>query len=322
MNTTINPFTGLAPETEQSLAADDHFPHAGHWWSRNEIDALIFAHASRRPLLVRGEAGSGKSQVARAAASVMNNARLLVEVIHPRFDALDLLYRVNSLERLADAQLKEEFDRSNRKYVKPGRLWQAMNYLRQNDGAAVLLIDEIDKADSDVPNALLEVLGNRSFAVPPLGDLVVHASNDRLPLIVLTTNEERELPAAFVRRCAVLNLNPPESETEFCRWLVRRGTVHRHLNIEANIQEQCARQVWADRQAAIAAGYPQVGLAEYVDLLTALDDLTRGVEGAAQRKDQQAAWLEKLSQYALVKHAGQDQGRATVGTQPGNLASS
>ena len=76
---------------------------------------------------MRGEAGSGKSQIARAAAKVLSGAEPLCEVIHPRFEALDLLYRVDVVERLADAQIPGQLDTTNVKYVKRGRLWEAMD---------------------------------------------------------------------------------------------------------------------------------------------------------------------------------------------------
>ena len=186
--TNPNPFVGLDANTPLSLAEGDRFAAAGHCWSQSEIDALILAHAARRPLLVRGEAGSGKSQIARAAAQSMGCVELLVEVIHPRFDALDLLYRLDAVERLADAQV-QQLDRSNERYVKPGRLWEAINLIRKDGTTPVLLIDEIDKADADVPNALLDVLGNRSFTVPHLNHRTVRAEGGRLPLIIITTNE-------------------------------------------------------------------------------------------------------------------------------------
>src|SRR5262245_36790926 len=104
MKTNSNPFLELKHDAEQRLAATDNLPEAGHLWSKGEINALIFAYAARRPLLVRGEAGSGKSQIARAAAGILRSARLFVQVIHPRFEALDLLYRIDAVERLADAQ--------------------------------------------------------------------------------------------------------------------------------------------------------------------------------------------------------------------------
>ncbi len=303
-----NPFVALEANTEIQLAETDRFPQAGHWWSQPEIDALILAHAARRPLLVRGEAGSGKSQIARAAAKVLGGGEPLCEVIHPRFEALDLLYRVDVVERLADAQIPGQLDRSNEKYVKQGRLWEAID--RTRDGQPVLLIDEIDKADAEVPNALLDVLGNRSFTVPPRGGLTVSAEGGGLPLIIITTNEERELPAAFVRRCVVLNLNPPADDDAFVGWLVQRGRVHRHLEIAEEVRELAAQQVLADRKAAVAAGYPKVGLAEYIDLLTALDELTEA--NSTDKEAEQIDWLQRLSVYALVKNADQPQDRAPV----------
>jgi MoxR-like ATPase len=310
----------MHPDERLELPRSEHFAAAGHLWSQPEIDALILAHAASRPLLVRGEAGSGKSQIARAAAQVLGNAEPLVEVIHARFEALDLLYRLDPVERLADAQL-QELDESNEKYVKRGALWQAMERMEKEDEATpVLLIDEIDKADADLPNALLEVLGNRSFTVPPLKHLTVQARDGKLPLIIITTNEERELPTAFVRRCVVLNVNPPSctadsGEAEFCDWLQQRGQVHTHLEIAEDARALAARQVLADRRAAIAAGYPAVGLAEYIDLLTALHELTVALP-EAERAAKQLEWLQRLSAYALVKNAEQRQDRPPVALQP------
>lgn len=305
-----NAFVGLEAGAELSLDATDRLPPAGHLWSQPEIDALILAWAARRPLLVRGEAGSGKSQIARAAAHVLGSPSPLVEVIHPRFEALDLLYRVDSVERLADAQLGT-LDITNQKYVKRGQLWEAIERARESDVTPVLLIDEMDKADGEVPNALLEVLGNRSFTVPPLKHRVVKA--DRLPLVVITTNEERELPPAFVRRCIVLNLNPPDDRISFTNWLVARGRVHRHLALDEATRHHAAEQVFADREAAVKAGYPPVGLAEYVDLLTALHELT-AESPEEERTAAQMAWLQRLSVYALVKNASERQDRPPLET--------
>jgi len=307
-----HPFLNLRAGQRATLAEGGRFPAAGHLWSQPEIDALILAQACRRPLLVRGEAGCGKSQVARAAAQALGGTEPLVEVIHPRFEALDLLYRFDTLARLADAQVGR-LDAYNTAYVHPGRLWEAYEQSTQSGAGAaqpVLLIDEIDKADADIPNALLEVLGNRSFTVPPLNNRAIQGDPERFPLIVITTNEERELPPAFIRRCVVLNLNPPDAEVEFIGWLVERGRVHGHLRIEDSSREQAARQVLADRKAAIANGYPRVGLSEYIDLLTALHELTHEELDASARADAQIGWLQRLGVYALVKGADQLQRRA------------
>ncbi len=309
---TTNPFIDLTAETTSALEQGNRFPAAGHYWSQPEIDALIFAFAARRPLLVRGEAGSGKSQIARAAAKHLNSGEPLVEVIHPRFEALDLLYRVDVVQRLADAQI-QELDKTNNKYVKHGRLWQALELMNKSqDSIPVLLIDEIDKADADLPNALLDALGNRSFEVPPLDDYTVCAPDQRWPLIIITTNEERELPPAFIRRCAVLNLNPPKDDKLFVDWLIQRGRVHKHLIIDDTARQTAADQVLEDRKASQRDGYPKVGLAEYIDLLTALHELTKTIENEDERQRSQLYWLNKLSAYTLVKHAEQDQARPPV----------
>lgn len=317
-----NPFLTLSAGTSADLAADGSFAMAGHLWSQPEIDALIFASAARRPLLVRGEAGCGKSQIARAAAHHLKT-QLLYEVIHPRFEALDLLYRFDAIARLADAQ-HQGIDPDSKKYNQEGKLWQAMEVSRKQNKPAVLLIDEIDKADADVPNALLDVLGNRSFQVPHLIDektkqvRIVSADPDHMPLMIITTNEERELPAAFVRRCAVLNLSPPKEDGDtraFEVWLVQRGSVHRHLVVDDDVRREAARQVVADRKAAQSVGYSKVGLAEYMDLLTALHELTKN-ETPKSRGSEQRKLLKRLSAYALVKHADQDQMRKSVDATP------
>ena len=309
-----NPFLQVEADTRLHLPATATFGEAGHLWRQEEIDALILAVAARRPLLVRGEAGSGKSQLARAAAIVLSGAAqnqsfLFDEVLHARFEALDLLYRFDVVERLADAEL-HRLDKTNVKYVKEGKLWQAMRVNQTATGAAVLLIDEIDKADADIPNALLGVLGNRSFSVP-MTKPPKTVQCERMPLVIISTNEEREMPPAFVRRCIVLNQNPPEADAAFMAWLVARGQAHDHLRIDAAAAQAAAEQVLADRKVAIKNGFAKVGLAEYLDLLTALHDLT-AQEPENARAARQTYWLARLSAYALVKGADQNQARASL----------
>ena len=312
-----NPFTQPLADTIVTLPKDDNFEASHHRWSGAESDALALAHAARRPLLVRGEPGSGKSQLARAAALQMGADAPLVQVIHPRFEPRDLLYRYDTIRRLADANTRDGIGDDTR-YVQPGVLWRAWQHA-QAARPVVVLLDEIDKGDADVPNSLLEVLGQRSFRVEEVPGMATPSLLDgAMPLIVVTTNEERELPAAFVRRCVVLNLNPPADDKGLLAWLKARVEAHGGIvgRLDADVVDHALRQVLADRRDALRLGYPKVGLAEALDLLTALAEITEAYP-EAERVQQQKAWLQRISAYALVKHAGTDPGQSR---EPVNLA--
>ena len=314
-------------QADADMPADARYGRAWHHWHDNEQAAVVQAWASDRPLLLRGEAGCGKSQLARAVAHVLK-VPLITEVIHPRYEATDLLYREDPVKRLAHAQLLATIKRPSDDEMPPldwlskhlpahverGALWRAMTAptpagKHPHWPRSVVLIDEIDKADSDVPNALLEALGNRSFQAP--GELEPIQCNTHRPLIMITTNEDRELPPAFVRRCAVLNMQPEgvrgsqRDQGLFVKWLVARAKAHKALTA-LDGDDQCpmakaAQQVWKDRMAAEKNNLPTVGLAEYLDLLYSLQRLSGGDPARANEL------MHKLSAYALVKHREQDQ---------------
>ena len=188
-----------------------------------------------------------------------------------------------------------------------GKTWQPQT------GGVVLLLDEIDKAEPDLPNGLLETLGQYRFRVPYLHDTQQTDANSVLNnpvqadplrvLVVITTNEERELPSAFVRRCFVHTLKMEESpektvvkwhdETVEKRhaWLVERGKLHFGSRIADTVYLQAAKQLWADREGDSQNRYPP-GLAEYIDLLSALQSLN---------KAEQQTRLNKIARYALKK---------------------
>lgn len=194
------------------------------------------ALATGRPLLVRGPSGVGKSSLAKAVAS---RARwnYTERTITSRTQAQDLLYDFDQLKRLQDAQIAR-LTNDERAYLRPGPLFWAFDAFQaralvevtDRKGLAprnlnlelpwVVLLDEIDKADPDVPNNLLVPLGQLEFEVPEL-EVTVKAQSIRLPLIVLTTNEERELPPAFLRRCIELLIDEPDSKQ-----LVRVAVAH------------------------------------------------------------------------------------------------
>ncbi len=303
------------------LPATDACAEAWHQWSQPEVDALRLAYAAGRPLLVQGEPGTGKTQLARAAAEWLG-WRLHAETIHPRFEPHELRYRFDAVRRLADAQAgAKRLDRH--RYWRPGVLWRAFGWESAQPfmpvaergpkpAGHVVLIDEIDKADSDLPNSLLDVLAQRSFQVEPVTE-PIGGPAVRAPLIIITTNEERDLPAAFLRRCIVLSLAAGD---DYAGWLVERGQAHfgrqpdeadRALAlIEEPVLRAAADQLVTDRRAVESLNRPKPGLAEYLDLLYALKALFEHEPDAAARTAQQQAWLTRLSAYGYLKHQVSD----------------
>lgn len=175
-------------------------------------------------------------------------------------------------------------------------------------GGVVLLLDEIDKAEPDLPNGLLETLGHYQFTVPYVDHKdealtninPVQADPSRL-LVVITTNEERELPSAFVRRCFVHTLKMEDSEEQLeglekrYHWLIERGKLHFGRHIDEAVYQHAAKLLWRDRSEHAHNRYPP-GLAEYIDLLNALKALNKA--------DQQQR-LEKIARYALQKEVNE-----------------
>lgn len=310
------PLLQNAPKAAQHLPPVGSWPEAWHIWSQPELDALAVAAFSGRPLLIKGEPGVGKSQIARAAAAILH-WDFLYEVITPRFEPQDLKWRENTLAKLADANRGQSAAvADDSRYITAGVLWRAIDPSSvphapgATDSASssaaagcVLLLDEIDKADSDVPNSLLEVLGNRGFK-NPWGAPVPSATAGpaRQLLIIITSNDERELPAAFLRRCVVFEIKAPDERAEpakFKRWLCVRGAAQ-FPDIKPTVLDKAAQLVLTDRDAADPALGARPGLAEYLDLLRALQEIAPG------QTTRQKAWLRRLSPYVLRKQ-GQDQ---------------
>lgn len=308
----IKPLSGQAiylPDTDGQAAS-------WHLWKQNEVNAICAALAAQRPLLVRGEPGTGKSQLARAAAVALG-WRLHTCALHARSEPHDLLYQFDAVRRLADAQAQKwQADEENR-YWQPQALWLALNWDSAHgfgslrtlpddvpppppDGH-VVLIDEIDKAPADVPNGLLDVIGARRFEVPALG-LQVNAVGGQWPLVIITTNEERELPAAFQRRCMVLS-HSCQHQDGYAGFLLAHAQAHfgpgrgsAAAVIDADVLRLAAAQLAQDRKQAQQAQLPPPGLAEYLDLLYALHNLAPG------DTTQQRYWLNELNQYAYLKN--------------------
>lgn len=294
-----------------------------HLLSIGEIHAVNAAIAAGRPLLVRGEPGTGKSQLARAAARQLGRV-LVQQVIDSRTEARDLMWTFDAIRRLADAQLagalREDAAKARaalaiKNYLHPGPLWWAFDWRSaeqqakrvgelpppQSAGAdpangCVILLDEIDKAEAEVPNGLLEALGARAFT--PFGRREPVRAVGAPPLVVITTNEERALPDAFLRRCLVLHLTLPESSEDLTAFLIERGHAHFPDLVPAVLTE-AARLLVRDRREAIEKQLqPRPGQAEYLDLLRAVGGLAPG------SPEGQIELLDLVSGYALHKHAG------------------
>ncbi|MER6913433.1 MoxR family ATPase [Streptomyces sp. NPDC000594] len=191
-----------AVPSEEGYAADDA---VYVFDDEKAVLAVNVALTIGRPLLLFGPPGSGKSTLAP------NVARLLgweyyAHVVTARTEPEDLLWRFDALRRLNDAQAHQLDDNSEKYYTK-GPLWRA--FAASTGRRAVVLIDEIDKADPDLPNSLLGPLGSLSFPVPWNERETVTAQRDLAPFVVITTNNERELPGPFIRRCVVHELAPP-----------------------------------------------------------------------------------------------------------------
>lgn len=157
-----------------------------------------------RPLLVKGEPGTGKTVLAAAIAESLG-APLLTWSVKSTTKAVDGLYTYDVVQRLNDARFGEGDVRDLRRYIKLGMLGQAFS----SDAQTVVLIDEVDKADVEFPNDLLRELDEMVFHIPELDETVRARTR---PMVVITSNAEKELPDAFLRRCVFHYIAFPDRE--------------------------------------------------------------------------------------------------------------
>src|SRR6266403_4462037 len=167
--------------------------------------AVNAAIALERPLLIKGEPGTGKTVLAIEIAKAIG-APLIEWHIKSTTKALQGLYEYDAVSRLRDSQLGDIRVKDIRNYIKRGKLWDAF----VSDQRPVLLIDEIDKADIEFPNDLLQELDRMEFFVYETGETV---KARRRPIVVITSNNEKELPDAFLRRCFFHYIRFPDPET-------------------------------------------------------------------------------------------------------------
>ncbi len=167
--------------------------------------AVNAAVTLERPLLVKGEPGTGKTELAKQVAGALG-LRLIEWNVKSTTRAQQGLYEYDAVSRLRDSQLGEEKVHDVANYIRKGKLWEAF----EADEKVVLLIDEIDKADIEFPNDLLQELDKMEFFVYETGATIKARHR---PVVIITSNNEKELPDAFLRRCFFHYIRFPDMET-------------------------------------------------------------------------------------------------------------
>ncbi|HVG24518.1 MAG TPA: AAA family ATPase [Thermoanaerobaculia bacterium] len=278
-----------APQTTLRRGNDrsrrDRRDGAVYIWTPELELAVNIALATERPLLVRGPSGTGKSSLA-ASLAVAKGWRYYEEVVSSTTEARHFLWRFDTLRRLSDAQAEKTEVKDPVHYVEPGVLWWSFDpesaarrgvapgmvtpladpnrFPQQQDARAVVLIDEIDKADPDVPNNLLVPLGSLEFTVTDAANAPVTAKVP--PVVIITTNDERELPGAFTRRCVVAKLEAPDEGM-----LLRIARAHfgdDSTDLYAAVYEKMEAVAAAKKKS----GLPLPSTAEFLDAIgTCLD---------------------------------------------------
>ena len=185
------------------------FTGTNDYVSTDDLTVAVNASiALERPLIVKGEPGTGKTELARQVALALD-LPIIEWNIKSTTKAQQGLYEYDAVSRLRDSQLGDEKVQDVSNYIKKGKLWQAF----EADQKLVLLIDEIDKADIEFPNDLLQELDQMKFHVYETGQTI---SAKHRPIVIITSNNEKELPDAFLRRCFFHYIQFPDTEILKC----------------------------------------------------------------------------------------------------------
>lgn len=222
--------------------------------SRELMDSVNVAIALQKPLLIKGEPGTGKTMLAEAVAQSLGK-RLVIWNIKSTTKAQDGLYMYDTIQRLYDGQFGEEGVDDIARYIKLGKLGEAFD----SDEQVVLLIDEIDKADLEFPNDLLWELDQMEFYIHETKRTV---KAKQRPIVIITSNAEKELPDAFLRRCIFHYIDFPD-ET------LMEDIVKVHFpNVEENLLKEAMKVFYEIRSFRDIRKKPSTS--ELIDWINAL----------------------------------------------------
>jgi len=268
--------------TENYVATDD---------LRVAVNAAI---ALERPLLIKGEPGTGKTVLAIEVAKALNT-ELIEWHIKSTTKASQGLYEYDAVSRLRDGQMGEERANDVKNYIKKGKLWEAFTA----EGRPVLLIDEIDKADIEFPNDLLQELDRMEFYVYETDETV---KAEQRPLVIITSNNEKELPDAFLRRCFFHFIKFPDEQTMKDIIDVHYPGVKKKLVSEALTTFYSMREVPGMKKKPSTSellDWLKLLMNEDIDLETMReknpDKLTPPLHGALLKNEQDVALFERLA---------------------------
>ena len=255
--------------------------------------AVNAAVTLERPLLVKGEPGTGKTELARQVSAALD-LPMIEWHIKSTTKAQQGLYEYDAVSRLRDSQLGDERVHDVANYIKKGKLWQAFGAA----GKVVLLIDEIDKADIEFPNDLLQELDRMEFHVYETGETV---SAVHRPVVIITSNNEKELPDAFLRRCFFHYIRFPDIDT------MRKIVEVHHPGIKDALLTAALTQFYEVRDTAGLKKKPSTSeVLDWLKLLLAEDlspaDLKRDgsnalpkLHGALLKNEQDVHLFERLA---------------------------
>jgi len=252
---------------------------------RDNVNVSI---ALGRPLLVKGEPGTGKTLLAHSIARGVEK-RLIVWNIKSTTKAKDGLYVYDTVQRLNDARFGDKDISDIKQYIKLGKLGEAFASQEQ----VVLLIDEVDKADIEFPNDLLNELDEMSFYIPETGETITAKHR---PIVVITSNSEKELPDPFLRRCVFHFIEFPDEE------LMNDIIKVHHPNIEKKLLRESLKKFYWIRQFDMLRKKPSTS--ELIDWIQALVVGGIPVKAVEEELPFMGALLKKREDMEIILNSG------------------